>query len=1384
MFNVFKKNIKYIAATLLTIFSLAGVVFGTFSWFDIVQTNSQYNVKGSSAGAYFAYGNGSSEHPFGISSPRHLYNLSWLQYMGKFSDDQYYFELADSVPSTGLNMNGYVLPPIGTEENPFVGNFNGNGKIIKNLTVSNDEDEIFSSNKHPDITQVNYEEPEIVGLFGVVGNLDDAYEGSYTSSVNTIYDLGITNFTINTTTAKTLVGVAAGYVDAEISNVAVNESSIEVKGTNTKCFDSSLTTNLTDYTAIGYCTDDYIGKVSNAENTLYGVDISTNEFSANDLGDGGVGAGGTIKMTEMYQRVVKIKNTQSTTTNTIKKTILYDKEDGSGNTPIKSSTDNTTSNSFRNYHSAGYETGNYTFAYRNTDSYNYIAGGHWEEATYIDDYYVHEGYLISTTVNATTNYLGASSTTLSNNIALSNKTVANQSLVWDLFNGDSGKISTTYNGTRYYIEVYNTTNLRITNSAASGTTFTKAVSNGKTRYSYNNYYLGFESGNWKMIPIPTEPPYSPPSILPNPGTWAEYLAANGVSYVDGDYQIKFVINGETKYLSYSGSTITLSDKPISRSWDIGSNYIRNTDTTARSISQSNNSTATLVTSNAQEWTITSNGSTRTFRYETGGCNSQTYYLKYTNSGLTIATGQNGNYQFTVANAQNEIDSYNESTLYSEWEDAVDDYNDSVTAYNNYDDITYPGLISDYETALAASYNLTFIERSVSLGNAIIGPDYYLDDSKTFSGMRYDKDDTSYFPLNVVKDGTQDDFTNYYPRGSNTGYLVGGSSYTSSTSGSADMYSLANIRISSYGIDNISKSYSTSSKDFTVTNGTKNIYTLNANYEYVKANDTLYENFSSNLAKLKETLNADNSNVYGLHFMSASIDKDAYVVAPSVTLNTKNTPYTNYKLPANSINFNLIQIGYINFFAGMYFSSQGGNNSFFSLHQVKRDANKDIVDIKEIENVYSDGIDGHSYIYQFTDGKFSEAYQYNTDGSKVRLDLNAYTEKLDETSLPTSYILPTAPGLGAHSCTYTSVFNTQRITNHWYSAGSFGGNSHAKGDIVNSNLTYNGSTTVDGDSVATNKSIFYFEIPMNDGEFCLGSVDGGTGGYLFYLDIGANAKKINRTTFIYHQTLLERFSSYPKGIAFTTVSNNFSVSDGDGAFVCIYEDYKDKATIRETSDGVFVVAGFDDDYIIGKYKNDGIDLKSGASPPSGTDIEIEYQVQTTEVWAIDYFDLDAVKNEVFHSVFIRTDVTIDETTTSTTVRKQYQNNVLIYDSTDVGINDKELATFYNDSGSKIDITSIDAPSSGVDAEEAIMLYSYFIGDVTIGDINIEITASRNGVSTYFTATGFVITIEVANNEETLTIVTEILDDLSAKYENMVVTPSGHYVLTITGLAVAP
>lgn len=151
-------------------------------------------------------------------------------------------------------------------------------------------------------------------------------------------------------------------------------------------------------------------------------------------------------------------------------------------------------------------------------------------------------------------------------------------------------------------------------------------------------------------------------------------------------------------------------------------------------------------------------------------------------------------------------------------------------------------------------------------------------------------------------------------------------------------------------------------------------------------------------------------------------------------------YNNYEMPMDSIDFNVIERGSISFFAGAYFN---GNNTFFSLHQVFRNENTNIKEIKEIKEIYQhkDYKALRPYIYRFSDGTYS-----NADGN--------YT---GATTIDTSV--------------YTSVFKTEWITK---------------------------PTGMKRENI-----IYYFEIPCNKGEYCLGSVSEGTGAYLIYLDIASN-----------------------------------------------------------------------------------------------------------------------------------------------------------------------------------------------------------------------------------------------------------------------------------------
>lgn len=274
-----------------------------------------------------------------------------------------------------------------------------------------------------------------------------------------------------------------------------------------------------------------------------------------------------------------------------------------------------------------------------------------------------------------------------------------------------------------------------------------------------------------------------------------------------------------------------------------------------------------------------------------------------------------------------------------------------------------------------------------------------------SYVDYSGNNNTYFPLIAE--------SNYTVSRRNTGYVISGSN-DRTTSGTYPAKS-GDIRVSQYTTSDISNSYR---------NGQlTTVYTINqlGRQETVNANN--YVRYNTVAPELLDMISG--GNVYGLHFMSGLIDKSNLVTADYVCVNDND--YENYQLPANSIDFTLVEKGYITFMAGTYFT---GNNSFFSLHHIIRDQSDNISEIKEISEIFSDGNKKHPYIYRYADGTFS----------------------------------------GTLTSEYTSVFSTTQIKKQ---------------------------------STLTSKAIYYFEIPVNEGEYALGSVEGGTGAYLIYLDIGTN-----------------------------------------------------------------------------------------------------------------------------------------------------------------------------------------------------------------------------------------------------------------------------------------
>ncbi|MGN1372502.1 MAG: hypothetical protein ACI4VK_00470 [Candidatus Coproplasma sp.] len=285
---------KIVLSVLALIVALMSTVVAVFGWLA-VGTQIQPNYTGSVYSNYFASGKGTESEPFIINRSNHLYNLAWLQNNGEFNKtdesgnltQQYYFKI-----TADLNMTGYVLPPIGTKENPFVGNLDGGGYTISNLTVSNvkKDDELMPhevSRIPKTYNTIGDGYTDIVGFFGVIGHHpdNDCNAKTLTDNKVSVSNLYLDNLTVRTRTSNTLIGLFAGYVCGNVSNIGVYRSLVSI-GSEADTLDSTYSAH-SNYALIG----DY--------------DKASTGWAATDTGAGeaGAGFGGSIDMKTLSRRV-------------------------------------------------------------------------------------------------------------------------------------------------------------------------------------------------------------------------------------------------------------------------------------------------------------------------------------------------------------------------------------------------------------------------------------------------------------------------------------------------------------------------------------------------------------------------------------------------------------------------------------------------------------------------------------------------------------------------------------------------------------------------------------------------------------------------------------------------------------------------------------------------------------------------------------------------------------------------------------------------------------------------------------------------------------------------------------------------------------------------
>ena len=286
-----KKHFKYGLAICLAFLSLTASVTSAIAWFSGDGSSIEFgngedvNVVAGLQADYYGGGTGTETDPFIIKNKNHLYNLAWLQYLGKYNTSNYtadsptkliqekYFKIVDDI-----DMSGIVLPPIGTETYPFFGHIDGgiyNGNTltgcytISNLVVSNDNPKNAVSDfgvKKPRtifdhaLTLNGETQPtRVIGFFGVVGYIPTngaLVTNDYSSITPSLKNITLSNITIENRTQEMLIGMAAGYVDGTMSGIKVTGSSAlnisDIAG-DTKAIDSTrITSKLSDYGLVGY----------------------------------------------------------------------------------------------------------------------------------------------------------------------------------------------------------------------------------------------------------------------------------------------------------------------------------------------------------------------------------------------------------------------------------------------------------------------------------------------------------------------------------------------------------------------------------------------------------------------------------------------------------------------------------------------------------------------------------------------------------------------------------------------------------------------------------------------------------------------------------------------------------------------------------------------------------------------------------------------------------------------------------------------------------------------------------------------------------------------------------------------------------------------------
>ena len=253
-----KSLLGRIVGIALVSLSCVSITIATLAWFAAPGGKTQEHLDGViGLRGYFYAGDGkSSSTAFEIVSPNHFYNLSRLQNLGIFTEKTY-FQVGHKDEITGkwfcldesgvkheyLDMQSFcsrnTIRPIGSEETPFIGEFEGNGIPIKNLTIKGNPEDIgvfgYVSHEgkvkglvcsHLDVHSLGYHST-VENLFGQdVDNIFDSTD--YLSTETSFYvQIGANNTELKSRTSQNYnAALGGGYCLTNLEGNLIGDTKV------------------------------------------------------------------------------------------------------------------------------------------------------------------------------------------------------------------------------------------------------------------------------------------------------------------------------------------------------------------------------------------------------------------------------------------------------------------------------------------------------------------------------------------------------------------------------------------------------------------------------------------------------------------------------------------------------------------------------------------------------------------------------------------------------------------------------------------------------------------------------------------------------------------------------------------------------------------------------------------------------------------------------------------------------------------------------------------------------------------------------------------------------------------------------------------------------